>query len=422
MVVWNGLAYLDTGVKSILSNIGRGDDLLIVDNNSTDGSPEYIRAQFPDVSLLQTGENLGGAGGFNAGVSIALQCPECEYIWLLDNDIIAQPNALPPLVQVLANDTTLAGAGSQICLYSDPELIQEVGSAYGGWTGNLSRNHANEKRLSITSEGIPCDYLAACSLLTRASILRDFGLFKNFFIFYDDVEWGLRMNANNFGLVAVPASIITHNFSGQKPILAWREYYRKRNRAICLFLFPPKNTGILALFLHLVSLNFNVIHYLFSGKSSLKLANQLAKKDFLSGKTGKIEYDFNQKNEADRAISSAYTIDISHSGDYIGALTLLQSSAPRSRYLDFLKTTPFNSERNITSIICGRITLKGLFIAKDHYLYCNNQLILIKNPYMLFIRQIASPFIALPIATIQGTIDFVKAISRRENLISLFEK
>jgi GT2 family glycosyltransferase len=422
MVVWNGLAYLDTGVRSILSNIGKEDDFLIVDNNSTDGSPEYIKTQFPNVCLLQTGENLGGAGGFNAGVSIALQCPECEYIWLLDNDIIAQPNALPPLVQALANDPTLAGAGSQICLYNDPEHIQEVGSSYGNWSGSLSRNHANKKRLPITSDVIPCDYLAACSLLTRASILRDFGLFKNFFIFYDDVEWGLRMNANKFGLIAVPASIITHNFSGQKPIIAWREYYRKRNRAICLFLFPPKHTGIFALFLHLVSLNFNVINYSISIKTSLKLANQSAKKDFLSGKTGKIEYNFNQAYETHHVITSVYTIDISHPGDYLGALALLQSSAPRSKYVDLLKIRFLNTERNITSIACGRITLKGLFIAKAHYLYCNNQLILIKNPYALLIRQFVSPFIALPLATIQGAIDFVKVISRRKNLLSLFEK
>ncbi len=97
MVVWNGLSFLAEGIASVLRELRPQDDLLIVENGSTDGSAEWLRQNHPDVARLQTGCNLGGAGGFNAGMSIALRCPRCRYLWLLDNDIIVEPGALPPL-------------------------------------------------------------------------------------------------------------------------------------------------------------------------------------------------------------------------------------------------------------------------------------------------------------------------------------
>ncbi len=235
MVVWNGRSFLAEGVASVLRALRPQDDLLIVDNSSTDGSTEWVCQHYPDVALLQTGQNLGGAGGFNAGMAVALHSPRCRYIWLLDNDIIAESGTLPPLLNQLDAEPNAAAAGSQICLYSQADIVQEIGAQISPWLGALQQRGAGDPRQGTDQPSTPVDYLAACSLLIRTDALRTIGPFANFFIYYDDVEWGQRAQKAGWTLWAVPASVIRHHFSGLKPVVAWREYYGDFRKTITPF-------------------------------------------------------------------------------------------------------------------------------------------------------------------------------------------
>ena len=77
-------------------------EVTVVDNSSSDNTVQSIESGYPSVHLIRNHENLGGAGGFNTGMRWALENrPESKYMWLLDNDVLVDRNALSELVAVM---------------------------------------------------------------------------------------------------------------------------------------------------------------------------------------------------------------------------------------------------------------------------------------------------------------------------------
>ncbi|MGC2064129.1 MAG: glycosyltransferase, partial [Thermodesulfovibrionales bacterium] len=95
---WNGCADTIDCIESI-KKIGYPHySLIIVDNGSTDGSETIIRKQFPEITVLQTGNNLGFAGGINAGLKHGLE-KGMDYLLALNNDTVIDPEAVGELVK-----------------------------------------------------------------------------------------------------------------------------------------------------------------------------------------------------------------------------------------------------------------------------------------------------------------------------------
>ena len=90
---WNNGADTIDCVRSCLSLEGQDGHILVIDNGSTDGSVAEIRKTYPTLEIIQTGENLGFAGGNNVGIRHALE-RDADYVWLLNNDTTAEPQAL----------------------------------------------------------------------------------------------------------------------------------------------------------------------------------------------------------------------------------------------------------------------------------------------------------------------------------------
>ena len=430
MVVWNGRPYLQAGVSSVLAALRPQDDMLIVDNGSTDGSSEYIQKYFPQVSLLQTHDNLGGAGGFNVGSAIALQSAQCEYVWLLDNDISVEGTSLLSLISAINTLPNVAAAGSQICLHGRPDVIQEVGAFYSPWLGALKSCHSGEKRLPEQTKPFVVDYLAACSLLIKSSVIQQHGLFKNIFIFYDDVEWGLRINKAGMILLAVPASIIYHNFNGLKPIIAWREYYRKRNRAVCLALHPPKKGKIMALWLFLTYLNYRIITTKINKDPSLHQAYKFALNDFLDMQLGRQNIPMVIPKCCDQinTYSSCYIIDIKSYGDTMDAISKLTEINPKAKFFISRQNLHRSSIETFTSldknefsknstiaIVDDNFSLRTLLTCKTIYRYRQGYFELLSDSLPAFLLQWSGRFIGIIFSVFKATGDFLCAIKKYKN-------
>ena len=227
-VTFNKKEYVANLLKSLKEIDYKNFVVIVVDNASTDGTAEYLAGHFPDVIVIRNSENRGGSGGFNTGLQYAFKQEGYEYYWLLDNDVIVSRNALEHLVTTLQKDKDIAIAGSQMCQLDNPEVTNEVGAYVDFHNGHLVLNrHLTRKRNNVA--GIfDVDYVAAASMLVRADVAKKAGLWEDFFIHFDDVDWCLRIKKMGYKIVGVAESVIWHLSAAEKPI-TWQQYYDVRN-------------------------------------------------------------------------------------------------------------------------------------------------------------------------------------------------
>src|SRR5581483_12156776 len=100
---WNGWENTSVCLSSVQQLDYENRHVVVVDNGSTDESAAYIRREFPNVELIETGINLGFAGGCNAGIRRAMD-ESADYVWLLNNDTRVSVNALRALVDRAERD------------------------------------------------------------------------------------------------------------------------------------------------------------------------------------------------------------------------------------------------------------------------------------------------------------------------------
>src|ERR1700733_4636948 len=109
--------------------------LLVVDNGSSNNSVNYLRGIYPDLEILETGRNLGFAGGCNVGIRHGL-ANGADFIWLLNNDTEVHPDALNALIKKAEADSRLGGVGSAIYSMTQRDRLQVWGGGHVNfWLG-----------------------------------------------------------------------------------------------------------------------------------------------------------------------------------------------------------------------------------------------------------------------------------------------
>jgi len=229
IVTWNKQA----DVLNLLDSLTRLDykniETVVVDNASTDDTVKSIRQRFPGVTLIENQKNLGGSGGFNSGMRYGLT-KDFKYFWLLDNDVIVQPDALKQLIEVAEGNPQFGQIGSKICYLNAPKTIQEIGAKINWRTGEGQPIKTGAPDQNISDTPFEVDYCAACSVLVRAEAAQQAGLMdERFFVFFDDKDFSQKIKANGWQVIAAPASRVWHMFHSEKNIQPWRLYYSIRN-------------------------------------------------------------------------------------------------------------------------------------------------------------------------------------------------
>ncbi len=211
-------------------------DIYVVDNASTDGTQVHLEESYPHVKVLQTGKNLGGSGGFSYGLN-AVRGLDYDYLWLLDNDIRVDSEALVFLVKTLLHQPEIGIVGSQIRKRDDPGTIQEIGGFVHKQKAHLTTHFGNAPVASVEpilreQQHLLVDICAAASLLVRRQVVEQIGVFEDYFLHFDDVEWCLRAKQASWLIAANPASIVWHASPDFK-YRPWISYYDERNLCYC---------------------------------------------------------------------------------------------------------------------------------------------------------------------------------------------
>lgn len=224
---WNGKKDTLDCLKS-LAQVETEHQVIVVDNGSTDDSVSSIRHLFPDVALLETGENLGYAEGNNVGIRFALQ-QRANYIFILNNDTTVSPTILSAFLK--NPDAPIQGAKAH--LMSDPSLLDHLGGNWNPTRGEFDLIGAGEQA-ELWTAPLTLDYVCGVALFVKAEVFHQVGLFdKRYFLFWEESDWCLRAKRAGFSSTYCPEAKLFHkvsaSFTGGKPHTT---YFWWRNRLL----------------------------------------------------------------------------------------------------------------------------------------------------------------------------------------------
>ena len=210
IVNWNGAA--DT--LEVLGELDGVDGpplrIIVVDNGSSDDSVEVLRREAPQVELVETGENLGFAGGNLVGLRHAFADEDFGWVLLINNDVAVDPGFLPPLIEACMQPDV--GAAAPKIYYFEPrDLIWAAGGRLRlreTVTEELGQGETDGPAYSSPGD---MTYLTTCCLLMPRDVVKKVGpLDPIFFIGVDDADWSRRALDAGYRLRYVPASRIWH--------------------------------------------------------------------------------------------------------------------------------------------------------------------------------------------------------------------
>jgi len=157
--------------------------VVIVDNGSTDESVARLREAYPQVAVLETGVNLGFARGTNHGTRYALQ-QGADYVWMLNNDTVVPSDTCSKLVSKAQQHPEAGMVGSVLYTMTAPRVVQ-------------------------------AGYLTFASVLIPRAVLYQVGvLYEGMFLYWEDGDYGMRVNKAGYKLVVAEETAILHKEGG----------------------------------------------------------------------------------------------------------------------------------------------------------------------------------------------------------------
>jgi GT2 family glycosyltransferase len=226
-------------------------EIIVVDNASRDDSVKILKQNYPNLTLIASENNLGFAGANNLGIKEARH-QQAGYIWLLNNDTVVDSNALTALVEKMEGDKTIGMCGSSLIYYANRSHFQaRAGGMYHQWAGatfHIGEDEDVSKVVDVAAVEAKLDYLVGASILVRSSLIDHIGLLpEHYFLYYEDVDWGLRAKAVS-RLGYAPESKVYHKVGSsigttqnqQDSEKRFRsEYYSVRSRLLLTRTFYP---------------------------------------------------------------------------------------------------------------------------------------------------------------------------------------
>jgi len=208
---WNGRDLLEKYLPSVVVALSANpaNEILVVDNGSTDGSADFLRANFPQVTLLALPTNLGFGGGSNAG----FRASRNDMVVLLNSDMRVDPGFLAPLLEGF-RDPEVFAVSCQI-FFSDPNrLREETGLTQGWWQdGGLRVRHRED---AAVDDLFPCFYGGGGSCaFDRAKFLELGGFDRLLEPFYlEDTDLGYLAWKRGWKVLYQPRSVVYHEHRG----------------------------------------------------------------------------------------------------------------------------------------------------------------------------------------------------------------
>jgi len=225
-------------------------EVLVVDADSTDGTYDMVKRDFPNVKVFRVGD-IGYGEANNHGMIRA----HGEYIISICDDYKVHPNWLNELVNVISSSKKIGVVGGKVYFYGTKNRIVSAGGKISLITGlgsvlGLGRNDCRKYNEIRETDFTPVP-------MVKREVLSRVGLWDpDYFLMYDDTDFCLRVKKAGYKVVYVPNAIFWHKLGGTTPLISPRRvYYSYRNQ----IRFIMKNFPVHAL---LIAMPFNLVFFL----------------------------------------------------------------------------------------------------------------------------------------------------------------
>ena len=201
IVTYNRKELLRESIDALLKQSKSKCDILVIDNDSTDGTYDFIKDydKKNKIIYINTGSNLGGAGGFNFGLRKACELGY-EYVWIMDDDCIVHKDTLDKFLLADKKLNGNYGFLSSKVLWKDGSIcvMNKQKKTFGKWLKDFDTNYQKIAMASFVS------------MFVKTSVIKEFGLpIKDFFIWTDDWEFSRRIS-RKLNCYFISNSVVTH--------------------------------------------------------------------------------------------------------------------------------------------------------------------------------------------------------------------
>jgi len=224
-------------VRSLQSSDYRNLDIIVVDNGGEPSSPGELRSVVDSrIPVIESGSNLGYAGGNNLGIAVALEMGS-EYVWVVNPDLIVESNTLTAMMAAARRHPDAGCIGSRILL--GPQHPTRVWFDGGriDWSSGGAATHINAGVLAakLPPQGVrPVDYVTGASLLIKAMVFGEIGLLpEDYFLYFEETDFCVRARRRGWSAI-IATDVVAWHYKRSSNILPapYYLYYWPRGRAL----------------------------------------------------------------------------------------------------------------------------------------------------------------------------------------------
>lgn len=238
---WNGKELLKRFLPEML-RYSKEATIYVIDNDSTDDSIDFLSTEFPEVNSIINTENLGYAGGYNAGLKGIKE----ELICLINNDIRVTKNWLPPIINFFKNNSNTGIVQPHILDEKDPSLFEYAGAAGGyidrfGYPFCRGRIFDQIEQDQGQYEGNQNIFWAsgACLFIRNALFQKLDGFDEDFFMHQEEIDLCWRANNAGSEVYCVGDSKVYHLGGASLPNSPLKVFFNYRNATYMLLKNVP---------------------------------------------------------------------------------------------------------------------------------------------------------------------------------------
>ena len=200
-------------IGSCLEPLRALSEIVVVDNSSGDDSVAYIEANFPDVRIVRSTQNLG----FGSGINVCVEHVSLPYFLIVSPDVTIDPHTVAALLENLKSYPDAA------CVVP---TLKAPRDSLQTWT--MGPGETTQRNVSIDADGPFCTwFVTAAAIIFRTEAFRAIGGFDgNIFLYQEDLDISLRIRRAGYSMILVPYLIAEHVNSGSAPAsreLTWRK-------------------------------------------------------------------------------------------------------------------------------------------------------------------------------------------------------